>query len=65
MISEQFNAFITFDKNLQFQQNFKRYSLPVIVLNAEDNSYLTLVNLIPKIKDILSKELSSGAIEIK
>jgi hypothetical protein len=35
------------------------------VLNAEDNSYLTLVNLIPKIKDILSKELSSGAIEIK
>jgi len=65
MISEQFNALLTFDKNLQYRQNFKKYSLPVLVLNAEDNSYLTLVKLIPQIKEILSKELTSGPIEIK
>jgi predicted nuclease of predicted toxin-antitoxin system len=65
MVTEQFNALITFDKNLQYQQNFNKYSLPVLVLNAEDNSYLTLVKLIPQIKEILSKELISGPIEIK
>lgn len=65
MITEQFNALLTFDKNLQFQQNFKKYSFPVLVLSAEDNSYFTLAKLIPQIKIILSKELSSGPIEIK
>jgi predicted nuclease of predicted toxin-antitoxin system len=65
MVTDQFNALLTFDKNLQYQQNFNKYSLPVLVLNAEDNSYLTLVKLIPQIKEILSKELTSGPIEIK
>jgi predicted nuclease of predicted toxin-antitoxin system len=65
MVTDRFNALITFDKNLQYQQNFNKYSLPVLVLNAEDNSYLTLVKLIPQIKEILSKELTSGPIEIK
>ncbi len=65
MLTEQFNALLTFDKNLQYQQNFKKYSLPVLVHNAEDNSYLTLVKLIPQIKKILSKVLTSGPIEIK
>jgi dethiobiotin synthase len=65
MVTDQFNALLTFDKNLQYQQNFNKYSLPVLVLNADDNSYLTLVKLIPQIKEILSKELTSGPIEIK
>ncbi|MGQ0829385.1 MAG: DUF5615 family PIN-like protein [Bacteroidota bacterium] len=65
MLSDGFNALITFDKNLQFQQNFKKYSLPVIVLNAEDNSYPTLHKLIPNLKIRLLSGLISGVIEIK
>ena len=65
MISEQFDAFLTFDRNLQYQQNFKKYSLPVLVLNAEDNSYMTLSKLIPKIRGRLTSGLASGPIEIK
>lgn len=62
LIAENFNALFTFDKNLQYQQNFKKYSIPVFVLNATDNTYLTLSKLVPKIKEIFSGELVPGPI---
>ena len=65
MISESFDAFLTFDRNLQYQQNFQKYSLPVLVLNATDNSYFTLSKIVPKIKDALKSVLTNGPIEIK
>ncbi|MDQ0639501.1 hypothetical protein QF042_003066 [Pedobacter sp. W3I1] len=49
MITDGFHVLITFDKNLQFQQNFAKYTLPIIVLNAFDNTYLALKELIPKL----------------
>ncbi len=42
MVAHNFDALITFDKNLQFQQNFKKYVLPALVLNTPDNTYKTL-----------------------
>lgn len=65
MQKEKFSVLITFDKNLQYQQNFNRYSLPVLVLNAPDNSYQTLTRLSPKIIAVLSGSLNPGPIEIK
>jgi predicted nuclease of predicted toxin-antitoxin system len=65
MVLENFHALFTFDRNLKYQQNFQKYSLPVFVLNATDNSYLTLSKLIPQIKEVLKSELSPGPIEIK
>jgi len=65
MIDNDFDALLTFDKNLQYQQNFKKYALPVLVLNAEDNTYSTLKNLVPLINLVLIKELKAGSIEIK
>jgi predicted nuclease of predicted toxin-antitoxin system len=65
MITEHFDALLTFDKNLQFQQNFEKYLIPVLVLNATDNTYLTLKKLVPKIKEILKTPLNAGPIEIK
>jgi len=64
MIEQQFEALITFDKNLQYQQNLFKYPFPVIVLNASDNTYLTLSSLVPKIKLILKRGLGIGVIEI-
>lgn len=65
LLSEgHFNAVITFDKNLQYQQNFKNYTLAVLVLNAEDNTYDTLKHLVPKIKSILNKGLKPGPTEV-
>jgi predicted nuclease of predicted toxin-antitoxin system len=65
MIDNKFDALITFDKNLQYQQNFIKYSVTVLVLNAPDNSYEVLKMLIPKIKQVLSQQLKPGPIEIK
>ncbi len=65
MIESKFDVFITFDKNLQYQQNLSKYPIPVIVLNAIDNSYITLSVLTPKINLVLRRKLAKGAIEIK
>ena len=61
MIAGEFDVLITFDKNLQFQQNFSKYTLPIIVLNAFDNTYLTLKEFIPQILLLLKSNLKVGA----
>lgn len=65
LIDNQFDALLTFDKNLQYQQNFKKYSIAVLVLNAKDNSYSSLKDLSTKILQLLQGPLRSGPIEIK
>ena len=37
MIGDGFDVMLTFDKNLQYQQNFKKYPITVLVLHAKDN----------------------------
>lgn len=65
LIDNQFDALLTFDKNLKYQQNFTKYPIAVLVLNASDNSYLTLRQLVHKIENVLRTELKFGPIEIK
>ncbi len=65
MVENGFDALLTFDKNLQHQQNFKTYSLPVIVLWAEKNTYSALRSLVDNIKKVLETELLPGSIIIK
>src|ERR1043165_3358852 len=60
LTENRFDVLLTFDKNLQYQQNFSNYTVAVIVLNASDNSYLTLKNLVQKVKDILNTKLKAG-----
>ena len=49
-----FDVLITFDKNLQYQQNFEKYSLHVIVLTAVSNRYKHLSPLVDEIKESLA-----------
>ena len=65
MIAERFDVLITFDKNLEHQQNFSRFAVPIFVLNAADNTYLTLKQLVPKIKQECSQSLKVGVTEIR
>ena len=65
MLDESFDVLFTFDKNLQFQQNFQKYPIAVIVLNAPDNAYITLKELVPLIKKALTMTLPTGPTEIK
>ncbi|MFM8834005.1 MAG: DUF5615 family PIN-like protein [Cytophagales bacterium] len=65
LTENKFDALLTFDKDLQYQQNFSKYTIAVLVLNAPDNSYLTLKNFVQKLKDILTTDLKPGPTEIK
>ena len=64
MLEQEFEILLTFDKNLQYQQNFAKYPIAVFVLNAEDNAYITLKSLVPIIRKHLKGSLKSGPIEI-
>lgn len=65
MLEQEFEVLLTFDRNLQYQQNFAKYPITVFVLNAEDNAYITLKPLIPVIHQHLIVGMKSGPTEIK
>ena len=66
LTDNNFDALLTFDKNLQHQQNFLKYTITVFVLSAYINSYEELTKLTPAIKKYLNeKPLPVGAIVIK
>lgn len=66
LLENDFDVLLTFDKNLQHQQNFKKYTLTVFVLSASINSYDELTKLTPKVKSYLSQPpLQIGAVIIK
>jgi hypothetical protein len=45
----QFEAFVTVDRNLSFQQNVISYPIAVIVLRAKTNRLVDLKPLVPKL----------------
>ena len=47
MMKNGFHALLTFDKNLQHQQNFQKYPIAVFVLSAPNNTYPVLTKLSP------------------
>ena len=65
MLENKFDGLITFDRNMQHQQNFKNYPIIVFVINAEDNSYETLRFCVKIIEEKLLKNILPGVVEIK
>ncbi|MBC8112034.1 MAG: DUF5615 family PIN-like protein [Verrucomicrobia bacterium] len=59
MTADGFQALLTFDKNLQYQQNFEKYTLTVFVLMAENNTYDVLTSLSGQVKIYLEGENAS------
>jgi hypothetical protein len=50
MLAENFDALLTFDKNLQHQQNFEKYPIAVFVYSIFINSYSELTKHSSKVK---------------
>ena len=66
MLDNDINALLTFDKNLQHQQNFKKFPITVFVLTAFKNTYILLSPLTPLINEILAQGVvTPGPIVIK
>jgi F0F1-type ATP synthase delta subunit len=64
LIDNSFDALLTFDKNLQHQQNFMKYTITVFVLTAKINRYTELTKLTPKVKEYLNKQMPVGVVVI-
>ncbi len=56
LIDNNFDALLTYDKNLQYQQNFSKYTITVFVLSAKINQYKEMKNLVSKINEYLNAE---------
>jgi hypothetical protein len=52
--ANEFDALVTVDKNLQFQQNLDALPIAVIVLDAKSNELPYLLPLIPKLEEALA-----------
>jgi predicted nuclease of predicted toxin-antitoxin system len=65
MQEDNVDVFITFDKNLQYQQNFEKYTFTVILLNALNNSFDYLQPLMPQLRTRLHQSLSAEVIIIR
>lgn len=59
-----FDALITIDKNLRYQQNIKLHGLKVCVLNAVNNKLSTLTPFIARLEEILRKDIDDAIIVV-
>jgi len=50
---QEFDAFVTMDTNLEFQQNLQSLKLCVVVLRAHSNAYSAVAPLMAEINDAL------------
>ena len=60
LLAAGFEALVTGDKNIPYQQNFQRYPIPILVLNATDNTYETIRQFAPKIEAAIVAGLETG-----
>ena len=60
---KEFDAFVTLDRNMQFQQNYARLTLAIVALRARSNRLSDTVPLMPKLLEILPA-LAQGTLTV-
>lgn len=55
LAQNSFDAFVTVDRNLSFQQRLPGFSIAVVILRARTNRLVDLRSLIPKLLEVLPK----------
>lgn len=64
MTENNFNLFVTVDRNLRFQQNLQKLSITIVVLCAVNNRRETLQKLISKMFETINENNTNTVIEI-
>lgn len=64
MTENDFELFVTVDRNLPYQQNLQKLLLTIVVLHTKDNTRETSRLLIPKLFNHLSKGNPQNVIKI-
>jgi predicted nuclease of predicted toxin-antitoxin system len=65
LVEENFNCFITADKNLAKQQHLSSFALTIFLLDTDNNKIETLKPLIREVIKKLNSKPRKGVIEIK
>ena len=60
----EFEVFVTVDRNLSFQQNLARLRIAVVVLHAHSNRFQDLLPLAPKILMVLTTIKRGELVEV-
>ncbi len=60
LAATRFDAFVTVDKNLPYQQNLSNLPVAVVVLRAVSNELSSLLPLIPALEEVL-RSLPAGS----
>jgi hypothetical protein len=55
----EFDAFLTVDQNLKYQQNLQTFPIGILLLVARDNRLKTLLPLMPDVREALA-EIKAG-----
>lgn len=65
LAAKDFDAFITVDKNLPFQQNLDRLPIAVVVLHARSIELPHLLPLVPELEEELSNLRPRSLVQIR
>lgn len=60
MKEQNLSILLSSDKNMSHQQNLKQHQISLVVLNAPDNRYPTLLEYLLNLEKHLSKGLETG-----
>jgi Domain of unknown function (DUF5615) len=63
LAAEEFDVFVTVDRNLSFQQNLPQFDIAVVVLQAPSNSLAALKPLASKLLSVLDS-VAKGQVTI-
>ena len=61
LAENEFDVFITVDRNLSFQQNLPKFNIAVLVLHATSNRLADLKPLVPQILSTLPTLITGDA----
>jgi len=64
LAAAEFDAFITVDRNLPYQQNTAALPVAVVVLNAHSNQLQALLPLVPRLEEALATLQPRTLVEI-
>ena len=62
--TEGFGALITNDRGMPYQHNWALYSLRLLILRAPDNTYASHLQLVPLLKELLARPVSTGIYQL-
>ena len=64
LVEHQFEAFLTADKKMRYEQNWQHYSIPVFFLDVPNLKYDTVKLLVPQVLVLLAQPGLAGGVHV-